>query len=73
MDLNTVKAKMTRREYTSEEEFAADVRQIFENCYTYWKKGDAMWLACEKFQKTFEEKYAQMHKNITKMMREPAD
>ncbi|KAF6840959.1 ankyrin repeat-containing protein [Colletotrichum plurivorum] len=73
MDLNTVKAKMSRHEYKTEEEFAADVRQIFENCYTYWKKGDPMWMACEKFQKTFEEKYAQMNKNITKMMREPAD
>ncbi|WYZ46316.1 hypothetical protein EsH8_IX_000541 [Colletotrichum jinshuiense] len=73
MDLNTVKLKMSRREYQTEDEFAADVRQIFDNCYTYWSKGDPMWAACEKFQKTFEEKYAQMHKNITKMMREPVD
>ncbi|GKT92965.1 ankyrin repeat-containing protein [Colletotrichum tofieldiae] len=73
MDLNTVKAKMSRHEYQTEDEFAADVRQIFDNCYTYWSKGDPMWAACEKFQKTFEEKYAQMHKNISKMMREPVD
>ncbi|WQF83549.1 Putative bromodomain, SKP1/BTB/POZ domain superfamily, Bromodomain-like superfamily protein [Colletotrichum destructivum] len=73
MDLNTVKAKMSRHEYRTEDEFASDVRQIFENCYTYWTKGDPMWAACEKFQKTFEEKYAQMHKNISKMMREPVD
>ncbi|KAL0933194.1 transcription regulator [Colletotrichum truncatum] len=73
MDLNTIKAKMSRREYMTEDEFVADVRQIFSNCYTYWKKGDPMWVACEKFQKTFEEKYAQMNKNITKMMREPVD
>ncbi|OLN97296.1 Ankyrin repeat, bromo and BTB domain-containing protein [Colletotrichum chlorophyti] len=73
MDLNTIKDKMARREYQTENEFVADVRQIFENCYTYWTKGDPMWGACEKFQKTFEEKYAQMHKNITKMMREPVD
>ncbi|KAK2018177.1 Bromodomain-containing protein [Colletotrichum eremochloae] len=73
MDLNTVKAKMARHEYQNEDEFAADIRQIFDNCYTYWSKGDPMWAACEKFQKTFEEKYAQMHKNISKMMREPVD
>ncbi|KAF9870363.1 hypothetical protein CkaCkLH20_12210 [Colletotrichum karsti] len=73
MDLNTIKAKMARGEYTNEDTFASDVRQIFNNCYTYWKKGDPMWVACEKFQKTFEEKYSQMTKNITKMMREPVD
>ncbi|KAE9576441.1 hypothetical protein CGMCC3_g7601 [Colletotrichum fructicola] len=73
MDLNTIKAKMSQQQYTTEDEFVSDVRQIFDNCYTYWKKGDAMWVACEKFQKTFEEKYAQMSKNISKMMREPTD
>ncbi|TDZ47210.1 Bromodomain testis-specific protein [Colletotrichum trifolii] len=73
MDLNTIKAKMGKGEYKTEDEFAADVRQIFENCYTYWGKDSNMWTACEKFQKTFEEKYAQMTKNITKMMREPVE
>ncbi|KAK1507696.1 hypothetical protein CTAM01_02808 [Colletotrichum tamarilloi] len=73
MDLNTVKLKMSQHQYQTEDEFAADVRQIFENCYTYWKKGDPMWAACEKFQRTFEDKYAQMHKNISKMLREPVD
>ncbi|KAM0589202.1 hypothetical protein ACHAPN_008312 [Verticillium nonalfalfae] len=73
MDLATVKLKMDRREYTNENEFAADVRLIFENCYTYWNRTDPMWAACEKFQKTFEDKYSQMTKTITKLMREPAD
>ncbi|KAK1465484.1 hypothetical protein CCUS01_07602 [Colletotrichum cuscutae] len=73
MDLNTVKLKMSQHQYQTEDEFAADVRQIFENCYTYWKKGDPMWAACEKFQRTFEDKYAQMQKNISKMLREPVD
>ena len=35
MDLGTVKAKMDARSYASPAEFAADVRTIFENCYTY--------------------------------------
>ncbi|POR36294.1 Ankyrin repeat, bromo and BTB domain-containing protein [Tolypocladium paradoxum] len=67
MDLSTVKAKMDRREYVSEEDFLADVRQIFENCFTYWKKGDPMWAAGEKLQRTFEEKYSNMNKWIAKM------
>ncbi|KAM0195256.1 hypothetical protein ACHAPI_006561 [Fusarium lateritium] len=67
MDLTTIKAKMDRKEYTTEEEFLTDVRQIFDNCFTYWKKGDPMWLAGEKLQKTFEDKFSHMNKWITKM------
>ncbi|KAF4989003.1 hypothetical protein FGRMN_9410 [Fusarium graminum] len=67
MDLTTVKAKMDRKEYTTEEEFLTDVRQIFDNCFTYWKKGDPMWLAGEKLQKTFEDKFSHMNKWIAKM------
>lgn len=67
MDLGTMKAKMDAQGYTSEEEFLHDMRQIFNNCYTYWKKGDPMWAACEKLEKTFEEKYAGMNKWIAKM------
>ncbi|KAM0328121.1 hypothetical protein ACHAQA_005524 [Verticillium albo-atrum] len=73
MDLATVKLKMDRQEYNNENEFAADVRLIFDNCYTYWNKTDPMWAACEKFQKTFEDKYSQMIKTISKLMREPVD
>ena len=67
MDLGTMKEKMDRREYENELEFLADMNQIFENCYTYWTKKDAMWAACERLQKTFEEKYNQMNKWIAKM------
>ncbi|QLI66169.1 uncharacterized protein G6M90_00g022970 [Metarhizium brunneum] len=67
MDLTTIKAKMDRREYATEDAFVTDMRQIFENCYTYWKKGDPMWLAAEKLQKTFEDKFSHMNKWIAKM------
>ncbi|KAI2469901.1 putative Bromodomain testis-specific protein [Annulohypoxylon bovei var. microspora] len=67
MDLSTVKGKMDRREYNNEQEFLTDVRQIFNNCYMYHKPGSAMWANCEKFQKTFEEKYGTMPKWIAKM------
>ncbi|KAI1853231.1 hypothetical protein JX266_001937 [Neoarthrinium moseri] len=67
MDLGTVKSKMDNKEYNDEEEFLADIRQIFENCFTYWTSKDPMWATCVKFQKTFEEKYAGMNKWIAKM------
>jgi hypothetical protein len=67
MDLGTIKAKMDNREYANEEQFLADVRQIFDNCFMYWTKGDPMWMAGEKLQKTFEEKYSGMNKWISKM------
>ena len=35
MDLGTVKSKFDRRVYSTPDAFAADVRQIFKNCYTY--------------------------------------
>ncbi|KAK0390966.1 hypothetical protein NLU13_0468 [Sarocladium strictum] len=67
MDLSTIKGKMDRGEYPDEEAFLRDMRQIFENCFTYWKKGTAMHASGEKLQKTFEEKFAGMNKWIAKM------
>lgn len=67
MDLGTIKRKMDRGQYGNEEEFAADVRQIFDNCFTYWTPGDAMWRTGERLQRSFEDKYGQMHKWIAKM------
>ncbi|KAK6827895.1 hypothetical protein PG990_009534 [Apiospora arundinis] len=67
MDLGTIKDKMDRGQYKGDEEFVSDVRQIFTNCFTYWTDKDPMWATCEKFQKTFEEKYSGMHKWILKM------
>lgn len=67
MDLGTIKAKLDRHEYTSEQEFLADMRQIFTNCYTYHEPGSVMYLNCERLQKTFEEKFGEMTKWISKM------
>ncbi|KAL7938022.1 Bromodomain-containing protein [Trichoderma chlorosporum] len=67
MDLSTVKQKMDQKQYSTEEEFLADVRQIFDNCFIYWKKGDPMWAAGERLQRTFEEKYSHMNKWIAKL------
>ena len=67
MDLGTMKAKMDSKGYIDETEFLADMNQIFSNCYAYWSKKDPMWGACERLQKTFEEKYSQMNKWISKL------
>ena len=67
MDLTTMKAKMDGHEYADESEFLADMNQIFTNCYTYWREQDPMWAACEKLQKSFEDKFGQMNKWIAKM------
>ncbi|KAH8172923.1 bromodomain-containing protein [Sarocladium implicatum] len=67
MDLSTIKGRMDRGEYADEEAFLKDMRQIFENCFTYWKKGTAMHASGERLQKTFEEKFAGMNKWIAKM------
>ena len=66
MDLSTIKDKMDRHEYSNEQEFLADIRQIFTNCYTYWPKGSPMWEACQKFEEHFEDKYATIYKVLAK-------
>jgi hypothetical protein len=66
MDLGTIKNKMDRGEYNTAEEFETDVRQIFNNCYAYWGRSHEMSAAAERFQKSFEEKYAEMFKWLSK-------
>lgn len=73
MDLGTIKAKMDRREYSTADEFAADVRQIWLNCYLYWKPNDPLWNLAKKLEKTFEEKFAEMDKWLAKLTGTDAD
>lgn len=67
MDLSTMKNKMDNNQYTSDEEFLADMNQIFTNCKIYWKPTDNVYGACEKLEKTFLEKYSQMNKWLAKL------
>lgn len=67
MDLNTMKTKLDTNQYKDEQEFLADMNQIFTNCKTYWKPTDAIWAHCEKLEKTFQDKYSQMNKWLSKM------
>lgn len=67
MDLTTVRSKMDSSAYGTAEAFASDVRLIVENCKMYWKKGHPLFAEAERFGKSFEEKFAEMPKWLTKM------
>ncbi|XP_055703471.1 homeotic protein female sterile-like isoform X4 [Phlebotomus papatasi] len=58
MDLGTVKLKMDNREYKTAQEFAADVRLIFTNCYKYNPKDHDVVVMGRKLQDVFEMRYA---------------
>ncbi|CAN8102879.1 unnamed protein product [Discula destructiva] len=67
MDLITMKGKMDRNEYKTHEDFFADMSLIFSNCKTYWKPGQTVYVACEKLEKTFMDKYSGMNKWLAKI------
>ncbi|KAI1326241.1 putative Bromodomain testis-specific protein [Xylariaceae sp. FL0255] len=66
MDLDTIKRKMDTGCYETASQFEADVKQIYENCFAYWGRDHDMSVAADRFQKHFEEKYAEMFKWLSK-------
>ncbi|XP_044728855.1 bromodomain-containing protein 2-like isoform X2 [Chrysoperla carnea] len=60
MDLGTVKQKMDNREYRTANEFAADVRLIFTNCYKYNPPDHDVVAMARKLQDVFEMRYAKI-------------
>ena len=56
MDLGTVKQKMDNREYRNAQEFAADVRLIFTNCYKYNPSDHDVVAMARKLQDVFKVK-----------------
>jgi hypothetical protein len=60
MDLGTVKHKMDSQEYKTADEFAADVRLIFTNCYEDNPPGDEVVAMARKLQDEFERRYAKI-------------
>jgi len=60
MDLGTARAKMDNREYKSPEQFAADIRLIFTNCYKYNPPDHEVVAMARKLQDVFEMRYAKM-------------
>ncbi|XP_040298527.1 bromodomain-containing protein 2 isoform X2 [Bufo bufo] len=60
MDLSTIKKKMENREFRDAQEFAADVRLMFSNCYKYNPPDHDVVAMARKLQDVFEFRYAKM-------------
>ncbi|XP_028310679.1 bromodomain-containing protein 4 isoform X2 [Gouania willdenowi] len=60
MDLSTIKAKLDNRQYREPQEFAADVRLMFSNCYKYNPPDHEVVAMARKLQDVFEMRFAKM-------------
>ncbi|XP_035280652.1 bromodomain-containing protein 2b isoform X2 [Anguilla anguilla] len=60
MDLSTIKRKMDNREYRDSQQFAADVRLMFSNCYKYNPPDHDVVSMARKLQDVFEFRFAKM-------------
>uniref|UniRef100_A0A8C6T5P3 Bromodomain containing 4 n=1 Tax=Neogobius melanostomus TaxID=47308 RepID=A0A8C6T5P3_9GOBI len=60
MDLSTIKAKLENRQYRDSQEFAADVRLMFSNCYKYNPPDHEVVAMARKLQDVFEMRFAKM-------------
>lgn len=59
MDLSTVQSKLKTGQYENAKEFEVDMRQIFKNCFKFNIPGDPTYMAGQRFQEIFENKWAQ--------------
>ncbi|XP_036423380.1 bromodomain-containing protein 4 isoform X2 [Colossoma macropomum] len=60
MDLTTIKEKLDSRQYRDAQEFAADVRLMFSNCYKYNPPDHEVVAMARKLQDVFEMRFAKM-------------
>uniref|UniRef100_A0A3Q1GQQ4 Bromodomain containing 4 n=1 Tax=Acanthochromis polyacanthus TaxID=80966 RepID=A0A3Q1GQQ4_9TELE len=60
MDLSTIKAKLENRQYREPQEFAADIRLMFSNCYKYNPPDHEVVAMARKLQDVFEMRFAKM-------------
>nr|XP_054597252.1 bromodomain-containing protein 4 isoform X2 [Nothobranchius furzeri] len=60
MDLSTIKAKLENKQYREPQEFAADVRLMFSNCYKYNPPDHEVVAMARKLQDVFEMRFAKM-------------
>ncbi|XP_072130696.1 bromodomain testis-specific protein [Mobula birostris] len=66
MDLSAVKRKLGNQEYKDREEFAADMRLMFLNCYKYNPPDHEVVAMARKLQDVFEMLFAKLCKNPVK-------
>ncbi|XP_066530305.1 bromodomain-containing protein 4 isoform X3 [Hoplias malabaricus] len=60
MDLTSIKEKLDNRQYRDAQEFAADVRLMFSNCYKYNPPDHEVVAMARKLQDVFEMRFAKM-------------
>ncbi|KAB0395111.1 hypothetical protein E2I00_005722, partial [Balaenoptera physalus] len=60
MDMSTIKSKLEAREYRDAQEFGADVRLMFSNCYKYNPPDHEVVAMARKLQDVFEMRFAKM-------------
>eukprot|EP00590_Aulacoseira_subarctica_P008985 CAMPEP_0172436642 /NCGR_PEP_ID=MMETSP1064-20121228/71832_1 /TAXON_ID=202472 /ORGANISM="Aulacoseira subarctica , Strain CCAP 1002/5" /LENGTH=1684 /DNA_ID=CAMNT_0013185059 /DNA_START=511 /DNA_END=5562 /DNA_ORIENTATION=- len=54
MDLGTIRAKLEKKKYLAPENFARDVRKVWQNCKVYNQHGSAIWHVADYMSKQFE-------------------
>jgi hypothetical protein len=57
MDLGTVATKLAAKKYQAPEQFARDMRKIWNNCKIYNQHGSAIWHVADYMSKQFERLY----------------
>lgn len=57
MDLSTVREKAKNKKYQGPENFARDMRKIWNNCKVYNQHGSAIWYVADYMSKQFERLY----------------
>jgi hypothetical protein len=57
MDLQTVRTKLGTKKYQMSEQFARDMRKIWNNCKIYNRHGSAIWHVADYMSKQFERLY----------------
>jgi chromodomain-helicase-DNA-binding protein 7 len=57
MDLGTIRQKLADKKYMAPENFARDVRKVWNNCKIYNQHGSAIWHVADYMSKQFERLY----------------
>lgn len=62
MDMSTFEHKLYSDQYSNEEEFEADVRLMFRNCYTYNPPHNSVHQMGRQFEEVFDAYWTKVHK-----------
>jgi hypothetical protein len=58
MDLGTIRTKLKNKKYQAPENFARDMRRVWNNCKVYNQHGSAIWFVADYMSKQFERLYS---------------